>query len=221
MEVGIGDFISKIAAVFSHRHDRVLRRSLPSFLSVCFSPVLSYPDRESLDSKRQRKEEYENVASRRPASIDSFRRLESVGWEIEIRIEFARAWKSDLKADYLSEETTESSLTALPLIQLIQIAAFKSVRCAKYSFLLLLLYRWRRGVCSREFQIGHLSKVPLFLPSFPVSRRKHFRESTWRKYLKISATVAGKTEQKQDASIFARTCVAPSVVKIESLFRDG
>jgi len=65
-----------------------------------------------------------------------------------------------------------------------------------------LPYRWRRGVCSREFRIGHLSKVPLSSPR-PSIRRKHFRESTWRKYLKISATVAG-TKQKQDASIFTQ-----------------
>lgn len=85
------DLISKIAAVFSHRHDRVLRRSLPSFLPFRL-PFPSQARTVAVDVVKVGKgSEEESARTRRPVSIDSLeRRLESAGREIEIRIEFAR-----------------------------------------------------------------------------------------------------------------------------------
>lgn len=93
MEVGI-DLISKITAVYSHRHDRSPASFfLPSFLPFRspFSRPISTKNGSSFLSMWQKAKPRKGTRTRRSASIDSAERC--LGSAIEIRIEFARIVK--------------------------------------------------------------------------------------------------------------------------------
>lgn len=167
-----------------------------------FTFLSSYLNRYCRCSKRQsrkskRRGECENTS--RPVSIDFLeRRLESVGWEIEIRIEFARAWiEIGHRSALLKAKNRQKVLWQPRLLSKSRHSNRPDARNILLSLLSLATGRLLARVPNRPLIKSTLTLSPSRI------RRKHFRESTWRKYLEISATVAG-TEQKQDASIFAQ-----------------
>lgn len=194
---------------------------LPSFPFA----FLSYLDRErccqcskrqSRAREREKGNKEESARTRRPVSIDSLeRRLESADREIEIRIEFARARIEIGPGSALPKAKNRQKVLWQP--RSLSKSRYSNRLDAKYSS--FPPYHWRRGVCSREFRIGHLSKVPLpslRLVSIESTSEKVLGGNIW-KYSRRSQALSKNRMHRYSP----RTWVTSFVVKIESLSRDG
>lgn len=159
---------------------------LPSFLFVCLSLVLFQPRTVTVDVKgkveKGNEEEKGRVLEHVETGVDWLsggRRLESAGRGTEIRIEFALDRnRMGMEARYPKRRIGRKFFDSRRPLSKSRHSNRLDARNILLSPLSLATGRLLARVSNRPLIKSTLT------PSPPGIRRKHFRESTWRKYLR-------------------------------------